>query len=110
MPDGTVEGTFEIRGHRGRRHGGAREHGRIVCMTILGNRAWLAGIVDHAPNPGTVGEVIGFRVIDNGEGGAAIPDEEGRQLNIPSAGDYCSGQPEHATAPLEAGNIQVRGG
>jgi hypothetical protein len=102
MPDGRVDGTFHVRGHRGHEHGGAKHQGRVVCL-VEGNEAWFAGVDQD-------NMTIGFRVIDNGEGAAADPDLLGWQLRVESAAAYCEGKPASTTVPIVAGNIQVHGG
>lgn len=109
MPDGRVDGTWQLRVHRGP-NGGAKLHGRVTCMVIEGNRAWLAGIVEHAVSPGNVGKAYGFKVVDNGEGHQAVPDQFASRRFPPSAEEYCAEKPDdmaHPVHDMEAGNIQI---
>src|SRR5919199_37165 len=46
--DGTVTGQFELRSEQG---DGLRLHGDVVCFTIVGNRARLAGQVQRSNTP-----------------------------------------------------------
>jgi len=111
MPDGSVDGTWQIRVHLGP-NGGAKLRGRVTCMVIEGNRAWLAGIVEKAIGPHE-GKAYGFKVVDNGEGQHAMPDQFSSRRFPPSASGYCSDKPDDVAQPvhdMEAGNIQVHGG
>ena len=106
MPDGTVDGTWQSRRHRGPL-GGAKRHGRVTCMVVEGNQAWLGGVIEKAIDPNFVGDPIGFRVVDNGTGAGAAPDLLGRTLDLPSPEWYCSERPETALAASEVGDIRV---
>jgi hypothetical protein len=110
MPDGSVDGTFQIRVHRPG-GGGAKLRGRVTCMVIEGNRAWLAGIVEKAVGQHE-GKAYGFKVVDNGEGHIAAPDQFASRRFPPSADGYCAEKPDDVAQPvhdMEAGNIQVHG-
>jgi hypothetical protein len=110
MPDGSVDGTWQVRVHLGP-NGGAKLHGRVTCMVIEGNRAWLAGIVEKAIGQHE-GKAYGFKVVDNGEGTAATPDQFASRRFPPSADGYCADKPDDVAHPvhyMEAGNIQVHG-
>lgn len=110
MPDGSVDGTFQLRVHR-TLGGGAKLHGRVTCMVIEGKRAWLAGIVEKAVGQHE-GKAYGFKVVDNGEGRSAAPDQFASRRFPPSAEGYCADKPDDVSHPvhdMEAGNIQVHG-
>lgn len=116
--DGSISGQFEIH----LRQFPVRIHGRITCMALQGNAAWLGGVIElidgsfPAP-PGSIGPgtPMRIRVVDNGEGSDAPTDlisglgtfggrSEGVEL------DYCATMPNQPMLnPVEAGNIQVRG-
>lgn len=106
MPDGAVDGTFQVRRHLGP-EGGAKVHGRIACLVIEGNQAWLGGVIEHAINPDNIGKGYGFNLIDNGEGTGAAPDQIGRQFLFPSAEQWCAERPEVVIYDVAAGNIQI---
>jgi hypothetical protein len=106
MPDGTVDGTWQSRRHLGP-EGGAKRHGRVTCMAFDGNQVWLGGIIEKAINPDFVGDPIGLRLIDNGEGADAAPDQFGATLAVASAEGYCEERPATALAAVEAGNLVV---
>lgn len=99
--DGTVSGEFQVT-INGRRS----VHGEILCLRIVGNEAWVGG-----RNPD--GTEIGFRVVDNGDGGAAAPDEVSFHYFDPFGPGFsewaCASGGELPVQPIDAGNIQVRG-
>ena len=105
-PDGTVEGTFHLRAHAGSA-GGAKLHGRIVCLVVEGNQAWLGGVIEKAGNSNNVGHAFGWRVVDSGEGANAGPDQIGTRWNPPSPEGYCAEMPDTRLTALEEGNLQV---
>ena len=86
--------------------------GRLTCLVVDGNRAWLGGLIDSSSDPTAEGLEMWFQVADNGEPGA---DETPDLTTLIGAGgpgtaqDYCDRAPE-PTFPffLEHGNIQVR--
>lgn len=101
--DGSVKGTFE-----GHDHGWTYVKGSITCFTIDGNQAWVYCVIEKS-DPEYVGSQRVFRVVDNGEGANAPPD----QISLLSVdqGYSCSalyGFP--LVYDIEAGNIQVKGG
>ena len=128
--DGSVEGTFHTRRHRGAA-GGAKISGPVVCMVIEGNQAWLAGVATKALGEVNIGRAYGFWVKDSGEGRNAPPDQFAYPATGPGAGpggwltpplvagsppdpasamDFCEEQPTPTTfITIEAGNIQVHG-
>lgn len=109
--DGSVRGSFEWRIHLGRT--GSKVKGEVTCFTVDGNRAWLAVVFEKAQNPANIGKWASVRVVDNGEGMDAAPDElSARWRAFPGdendPEDFCTGQPtDQGVAPIEAGNIQI---
>lgn len=54
----------------------AKRHIKITCMAVDGNSVWLGGIITHSTySSDYYGKGIVWRVIDNGEGENALPDE-----------------------------------
>lgn len=106
--DGSVTGTFHSRVH-GANGDGSRLWGDVSCFVIEGDQAWIAGILWKAGNPNNVGTGHGFRVVDNGQGKGAVPDE----LTVTWSGNtppemYCQNKPtDRALHPIEAGNITI---
>ena len=109
--DGSVKGEWE----RQNRSGGFRAHGDVTCFTIVGNLAYIGGIIEQFPSdPGRVGNEAVWFVVDNGQGANAPPDliSQARgpgQVGRSSASDFCSRPRAIFTRQVEAGNISVRG-
>jgi hypothetical protein len=121
--DGSVKGSFNRITHFA--DGGVEhERGRITCFTIVGNTAWIGGMV-----PGETPPDVAWQVVDNGQGAAADPDQNGLQLAAATFGwpagfaqEFCNTTPTEldfgsfgGVLPLslvlfdiEAGNIQIR--
>jgi hypothetical protein len=103
--DGSVEGTYEDHDH-----GWTYAKGPITCFKIVGNQAWLYCVVERSSEASVVGTQRVFRVIDNGEGANAAPDQLSL-LHLEPAGYYCSEIEDWPFVyDIEAGNIQVKGG
>ena len=105
--DGSVTGESELKS----RASGTVIHARVDCLTVVGNHAYVGGVVTKATNPAFVGKPCVFAVVDNGEGANAAPDEISlffTFVNPPS--EDCTGATAHtaSTRPIEAGNIQVQ--
>ena len=80
----------------------------VDCLEVIGNVAQISGIVTSwSDNPNGEGRGVWFKVIDNGEGSNADPDEISRLGN--SAGELdCTIDYGLIIYPIEGGNIQVR--
>jgi len=104
--DGTVEGEYE---RYNRRPGLGPSHGNVTCFTIIGNQAWLGGFEEFGDR---VGGDVAWRVVDNGEGKNAPPDQislQSVQLPPGAAASYCARKPNGPPLfDVVAGNIQVR--
>jgi hypothetical protein len=102
MPDGSVQGRFS---------GGQHQptnmwSGRLDCLVIEGNTAWIGGVYEHATNPNLVGTGFVFKVRDVGEGHGSEPDTTSRAMR---GSNDCTTKPEptmHWYA-VEEGNIQI---
>jgi hypothetical protein len=84
----------------------------VTCMSVSGNRAWIAGIIrNQAGNIAIDGTISYFYVIDNGEGSNAPPDVASAvRLNDVAGEDleFCNDQPLLLPAsPIDHGNVQV---
>ena len=111
--DGSVDGQWQRVTHNGL-PGQNRSHGKITCLTAIGNQAWLGGFktlsttgnVDP-PNNGVV-----WRVIDNGQGRNAPADQmsgQGVGRSPEAVASHCADAPTGGNLfDLTAGNIQVR--
>jgi Big-like domain-containing protein/WD40 repeat protein len=70
--DGRVSGSFSIFYPST----GVRVFGRVTCFTIVGgNAAWIAGVVEGANDTTAIGHEDGWRAVDNGPPGSAVPDQ-----------------------------------
>jgi hypothetical protein len=104
--DGTVQGQYQV---NNRDVSGSKEHGTVTCLHVDGNQAWIGGVITHSSIPGREGLTRVFRVVDNGEGSGASPD----QATILIGGGAvvsCHSRPIIPAENLEGGNIQVRDG
>jgi hypothetical protein len=101
--DGSVEGSYQVSDHEW-----TYAKGPITCFMIVDNQAWLYGVIEKSGLPGYVGTQRVFRVIDNGEGANAAPDQISLlhlALN-PCPEEPPLGRP--AVYDIESGNIQIR--
>lgn len=114
--NGDVTGSFQLAAHRGGQKAGTY-HGKVICLSVRDNQAWVGGYFTKMPNPDRVGTWLAFRAVDNGEGQGDDPDQISRTGwagQEPEGRDvveaHCLNQPEgQAVTDIEAGNIQVRG-
>ena len=103
--DGSVTGEFQLTN----RDLGLRFNGHVLCLTIVGNAAWIGVAIDRSNT--FLGEG-GFRVQDLGDGARPPVDELSLLIGGASAGfaaNYCASTP--ADPPLltiESGEIRVR--
>ncbi len=103
--DGSVTGEWQ----RNTRSIGAKAHGDVTCFTIVGNQAWLGGVVERTT---TIPGEVAWTVVDNSEGANSAAD----QISLQSVGGapgfaaaFCASRPALALIPIEKGNIQVKG-
>jgi hypothetical protein len=91
-------------------------HFDIDCLNVDGNVAIMSGTITKAVrsmpgDPVWAGRLFQFKVVDNGEGANADPDEITHMDNW-EPGDpnirTCEEDMPWGTMPIEAGNIQVR--
>lgn len=107
--DGTVTGTAHI----DRKDLDAAWDVDVTCMSVVGNRAWIAGIVRNArgaiPRDGTVSY---FYVTDNGEGADSVLDRASAiRINDVAGQDraFCTDRPVVLPdSEIAHGNVQVR--
>ena len=83
-----------------------RIHLDVDCLVVVGNQAWIGGVVKNSSNPALVGSRYVFTVVDNGEGQGAV-DELGEPVPSGLLAD-CLTQPALPLLPLTNGNFQVR--
>jgi hypothetical protein len=118
--DESVQGQLELVIHD---KGGAssifKASGKITCLGVDGNRAWIGGEFTHGRWVPPLVEFAEFILLveDNGEGANAPPDEMTGLFNDvpPEAPEdllwWCDETPDFSflLSPIEAGNIQVKG-
>jgi len=108
--DGTVQGQYELFS----RSAGLRIHGDVVCLSVVGNHAWIGGSQDQSSDPVGFppGLENGFQTVDNGQGANDPPDQLSLMfIDGPPgfAGAYCDAQADAPPLnPIEEGNIQIR--
>ena len=87
-------------------------HGPVTCLTVIGNDAWIGGVVEASSDSSIVGSGAWWHVTDNGEGAGAPPDIT-TFLGVGSlqqTQDFCDQHPpyKHPFA-IDGGNIRVQG-
>jgi hypothetical protein len=103
MPDGSDEGTFQVKS-RGQ---DITAHGVLDCLRIVGNTAFVSGVVTNTKEPIFGGATfVLFTVVDNGEGADAPPDtwSDIFLFFAPFSCDIFGLAPVN---PVEEGNFQV---
>jgi hypothetical protein len=90
-------------------------HGTVTCFTIIGNTAFIAGIVDKvesfAPGQENLIPGAGFRlvVVDNGNGGDPPDAGSNARFGLPaSSQQFCENAVPFNLEPIQHGNITVR--
>jgi len=108
--DGSVTGHYNYRQFRDGVE--LTVKGSLTCAVIVGNRAWVGGIIEQSSRESLVGLDMWFQVQDNGEPGS---DETPDMSTTLGAGDPGTGQQYCDDAPeprfpffVTEGNIQVR--
>jgi hypothetical protein len=107
--DGTTTGEARI----DRKDLGISWNLEVTCLTVVGNTAWIGGIIRNARGPIIQeGTVSYFYVIDNGEGADAPPDVASAVRINDLAGrdqEFCDLRPlALPPSPIAHGNVQVR--
>jgi hypothetical protein len=90
----------------------------VTCMRVLGDKAWVAGIIRKTNHPVVrEGTVSYFWTVDGGEGRGAVDIVSTARINDAAGEDqrFCSLMPDEQTSGLPGnavlgGNVQVRGG
>ena len=106
--DGSADGQFQINN----RAFPAHAHGYITCFTVMGNDAWIGGIITSSNDPELVGLVSRWQVEDNGQGRNASPDRINQiPLGTGPGADlvYCEETPDEFTElhEVDSGNIEI---
>jgi hypothetical protein len=91
-----------------------RSHGTVTCLTVTGNRARIGFVLDSYEGtpvlPAGVDHGI-ISVVDNGEGGNAVPDSASNNpggVTATQAQLFCDIGAARPLREVEHGNIQVR--
>ena len=82
-----------------------RLHVDVDCLSVLGNEAWIGGVVTQSNDPARIGTRVLWRVQDNGEGGGAT---DQTSLPVPGAPGDCLLQSALPLVPWTNGNVQVK--
>lgn len=115
--DGTISGEVEERTTFNETGDLVRDmHGTVTCLTIVGNTAFVAGIVDrvvsYAPGQENLVPGAGFRlvVVDNGNGAKDPPDlGSNARFGLPAtSAAFCEHPVPFNLEPIEHGNIEIR--
>lgn len=117
LPEGAQYRTFSFTakaqrdGAQGRWNLNARSfpvriRGDVECISVAGNEAWFAGPTTGSDDPGQIGIIRGFHVVDNGEGGGP-PDLISFSIGLFDAQEWCDVMPDFAVNEVENGNVQV---
>ncbi len=107
--DGSVMGKIHFNNRANRQV----LHGEVECLSVVGNTAYLSGVITKSRIPGRVGLTFATAVQDNGEGQDAPPDMSTLVVQgvfaVP-AEEVCELQSLFAQPllPIESGNVQVR--
>lgn len=108
--DGSVQGHYEHRSFDDGEKFYVR--GPLTCLNVIGDRAWVGGLIADSSAPVLEGLEMWFQVQDNGEGAQAAPDWStlvGASPVEGSAQEYCDDAPPvNFPFDIEHGNIQVK--
>lgn len=112
-PDGTTTGEYEEHTYVTATGELVRKtHAHVTCLTVVGNTAYVGGVVDRSTDPTVVPDVTEgvLTLVDNGEGKNDPPDLASAPLGGGPglAARHCTTHLRRALLPVEKGNIQVR--
>lgn len=106
--DGEVRGGFQMILHR---QPPLMFHGRLTCLSVVGNEAWIGGIYEKSSNPSLIETGFGIYVQDNGQGAKARPDKLLRNVRGQVPEQWCSEMQDvsgHGQLyEIESGNITI---
>ena len=102
--DGTTSGQYQVDNQS---VSGSKEAGTVTCLEVVGNEAWIGGVITHSTIPGREGTPRVFRVVDRGDGS---PPDQASLLVVGDATLTCHTRPPLPLEDLERGNIKVRDG
>jgi hypothetical protein len=106
--DGSVDGWFNYRDVEDGTP--FSTNGPVTCLTVIGNDAWIGGVIRSSNDPTVVGLGAWWHVTDKGEGGGASADIT-TFLGIGSLAQtqaFCDNHPAYRFPfAIDGGNIQV---
>jgi hypothetical protein len=100
--DGT-QGQFQLVN----RATGFKQHGRVTCLEVEGNVAWVGGITEQTNNPAFEGIAAIWQLVDDGEGSDSQDLISFAFLAAPPWDQTCHGRPSLLLNNVEEGNVQV---
>ena len=87
----------------------------VLCLTVVGNEAWIGGLITNSSIPSNIDKETRFRVQDNGQGKNDPPDRMTVTTGTPQpvgsghAQAWCDNTPQaRFLFEVVQGNIQVR--
>ncbi len=102
-PDGSVKGQAQLFN----RDQDVRLHMDIDCLRVVGNIAYVSGVITHSTTPAQVGLRGLFSAQDNGEGANAPPDRLSLVFSGAFAANICKTSGPAPSNVID-GNIQVK--
>ena len=102
--DGTTQGQFQLVN----RATGFKQHGRVTCLRVEGNVAWVGGITEQTNNPAFEGIAAVWQVVDDGEGSESQDQTSFAFLLPPPWDQTCQDMVPRELNDVEEGNIQVQ--
>lgn len=85
--------------------------GAVTCLTVIGNDAWIGGVIRRSNDPSYDGVGAWWHVTDNGEGAGAPPDVTTFMGagSLEATQSFCDNHPAYRHPfPVDSGNLQVR--
>ena len=83
-------------------------HINVTCLTVVGNTAWVGGVIDQASNPALIGVQARTMVVDGGQ-----PNGGGDTISFtfifPNGGaPDCAAQPAFPQTTLPQGQVDIK--
>ena len=107
--DGTVRGTWRYDYWEAGKE--TTFSGRVTCLSVSGNRAWIGGPITQSSDPTQVGQGAWWQVADNGEGRHPVTPDRTTFAGIGTmtqTTDYCAAEPEpHFIFDVQLGGVSV---
>ena len=83
----------------------------MTCLTVIGQDAWIGGVIERSTDPAYTGQSAWWHVRDNGEG-AGDPLDLTTFAGVGTADEtaaFCAAhRPFRFPFPIDGGNLQVR--